>query len=535
MALSATEIAQLNKAMAANQRAEGGTGLGTVIAALQAGTGSLDMTLNSITGYDADLDLTGKVGSASAGSIISMAGGAGNGAFAGGAATLTGGASGAGVTGNGGAASAAGGAAASTNGDGGAVSATGGLGKGTGAGGAASLTGGVGGATGSGGAIDITGGASAGAGGTAGAVDIDAGAVAGGTGAAVTIGGTNATEVGLGGGSTTLKLNTAELTATAAELNLLDTATAGTAVPSKAAILGADKNLDMLAVADGGLALGAGAGTVITATAAELNLNDNQVAGAVYTIGAEGGNVINVGVQLNDAAAVAMATRSELFGYLSDDANGDSVTATAPDGGISIGTDGLLIPTPNVLTDAIVVDGALAIWTTSEEFQTVQTSAFVLNGVSHTKAPEDSLTFTAAHTVSATKFGCILIQINAAGTISTKVVATPQGYDNAPDALTALPAADANNVALGYIAIAADAGDWVANTDSLTNGVDLTTAAFNDTAEVALGSVPKSFHIVSESDGDIDINITESGVATWYMILVLPNGTLVPSAAITFA
>jgi hypothetical protein len=33
---------------------------------------------------------------------------------------------------------------------------------------------------------------------------------------------------------------------------------------------------------------------------------------------------------------------------------------------------------------------------------------------------------------------------------------------------------------------------------------------------------------------DIDLVITEAGTATWYLILVMPNGTLVASDAIAF-
>ncbi len=67
------------------------------------------------------------------------------------------------------------------------------------------------------------------------------------------------------------------VTATAAELNYNDhgagAATPGTAVASKTAILGATKNLDTFATAD--LKLGAaGAEVSVTATAAELNYND---------------------------------------------------------------------------------------------------------------------------------------------------------------------------------------------------------------------------------------------------------------------
>lgn len=54
-----------------------------------------------------------------------------------------------------------------------------------------------------------------------------------------------------------------------AELDTLASVVAGTVTASKAVVVGADKNLDVLAVAD--LKLGAGAGTSVAATAAELN------------------------------------------------------------------------------------------------------------------------------------------------------------------------------------------------------------------------------------------------------------------------
>jgi hypothetical protein len=60
-------------------------------------------------------------------------------------------------------------------------------------------------------------------------------------------------------------------TSSTAELNLIDGSVAGTAVASKALVLGANKNVDTLAIADSGLKLGAGAGTAVTATAAEIN------------------------------------------------------------------------------------------------------------------------------------------------------------------------------------------------------------------------------------------------------------------------
>lgn len=68
------------------------------------------------------------------------------------------------------------------------------------------------------------------------------------------------------------------LTASAAELNFNDTSVAGTAVASKTLVLGANKNVDVLAVAD--LKLGAGAGTSVTSTAAELNILTGVTASA---------------------------------------------------------------------------------------------------------------------------------------------------------------------------------------------------------------------------------------------------------------
>lgn len=185
------------------------------------------------------------------------------------------------------------------------------------------------------------------------------------------------------------------ITATAAEINKVAGVTGGTVTASKAVVVGANKNVDTLAIADGGLKLGSGAGTAVTSKAAELNMLDGAPSAAsVITVGSEtGGNTINVAIQLNDAAGDALATRANILAYLSDDANGDSVATTAPSGHVAIGTDGLCM---HMITD-------------------------------------------------------------------------------------------------------------------------------------------KLFSLTSESDGDIDINIVEAAGATWYLILILPNGLLKASGAITFA
>lgn len=65
---------------------------------------------------------------------------------------------------------------------------------------------------------------------------------------------------------------------------------------------------------------------------------------AQFTVGAEETNAINVAVQLVDRLNKnEVADRVGLLWYLSDDAAGDTPSATAPDGGVAIGTDGVLI------------------------------------------------------------------------------------------------------------------------------------------------------------------------------------------------
>ncbi len=41
--------------------------------------------------------------------------------------------------------------------------------------------------------------------------------------------------------------------------------------------------------------------------------------------------------------------------------------------------------------------------------------------------------------------------------------------------------------------------------------------------------------IISEADGDFDITLTDTGTPTFYLVLIMPNGKLVISGAITFA
>lgn len=68
------------------------------------------------------------------------------------------------------------------------------------------------------------------------------------------------------------------------------------------------------------------------------------------------------------------------------------------------------------------------------------------------------------------------------------------------------------------IAGTAPSGGWAIGTDGLLIPV----------------VADKAAQLVSEADGDIDVTITEAGADTWYLILVMPDGRLVASDAITF-
>jgi len=48
------------------------------------------------------------------------------------------------------------------------------------------------------------------------------------------------------------------------------------------------------------------------------------------------------------------------------------------------------------------------------------------------------------------------------------------------------------------------------------------------------GATGKGGYLVTESDGDVDLNLTHSGAKSLYFITILPNGTLDASAIIAF-
>lgn len=144
-----------------------------------------------------------------------------------------------------------------------------------------------------------------------------------------------------------------------AEVQLAGSVTRGRRVTANAAGLGVELNNTMLAAGHAssvGIALESGTpgaiisvmvlpqwvsrADLITSSVAELDALNGAAMGCTFTIGAENSNAINVALQLTDANDDDVAERQCVYAYLSNDQYGDSL-ATAPAGGVAIGTDGL--------------------------------------------------------------------------------------------------------------------------------------------------------------------------------------------------
>jgi hypothetical protein len=125
-----------------------------------------------------------------------------------------------------------------------------------------------------------------------------------------------------------LELAGVAVTADAAELNVLDGATAGTQVAGKAVVADAQVNTGVSKVTQ--LHIGAsGAEVQVTATPAELNLNDNQPASVTFDSVAGGVGSGTATITIKDAAGSAMAniTMGHLF-FSSTSAGADFLPVT---------------------------------------------------------------------------------------------------------------------------------------------------------------------------------------------------------------
>jgi hypothetical protein len=258
---------------------------------------------------------------------------------------------------------------------------------------------------------------------------------------------------------------------------------------------------------------------------------------ATITIGTEANDTINVALavkQGNRRTAVGSPVRLKLM--LCSDAAGTTPASPLTNRAFA-GTAGALIEGTDHLRDGLIAKATLIKdVTTAEQFSTSTTATGRIKGVTFTKAAAVDLTFTAAHVVTASKFGAILVQCTAAGTISTLVgeatQTTAMAYNTGPLAVAALPQPAAGNIALGYILIENNAGTWTANTDDLTDASDVTAATFVDATE-QVG--PVTFDAVTSAAGAFNFNLRHTSTGTRYLRIEYPDGSIQMSGAITFA
>lgn len=133
---------------------------------------------------------------------------------------------------------------------------------------------------------------------------------------------------------------------------------------------------------------------------------------------------------------------------------------------------------------AILRAGAITVHSTPEQLA-LALSRYIVGGRVFEKAAATAITFTAAHVITALKFGIILLSVNNAGTVSSKVPLATQAYATAGEALAALPVVDTDKVAIGYLLIENNAVDWTANTDDLTAASDIQAITIVTNAAVA--------------------------------------------------
>lgn len=285
------------------------------------------------------------------------------------------------------------------------------------------------------------------------------------------------------------------VTATSTEINLIDGSIAGTSVASKALVLGANKNTDILALPVSGLKIGAGAGTAVDATAAELNLINTSVAGTAVASKAA---VLGADKNLDVLAVADLKLGAGA---------GTSVTATAAEinkvAGVTGGTA--------AASKAVVLDANSAV-------NAVKTAALHIG----TSGSEVNVT-AAVQELAAKGIGTATFVVGSETTGAVTVNVQLKDFAGADLAVRgvveAFVSTDANGDSPG------DGGATLA----LTAGTDGAVLPGADASARAT--------FISESDGDIDIVVTDSGAATQtcYLHIITPLGEVISSTVLTFA
>jgi hypothetical protein len=205
---------------------------------------------------------------------------------------------------------------------------------------------------------------------------------------------------------------------TAAEIDVLDGVTAGTVLAGKAVVTTTDKHIDTIVITDGGLKLGAAAGTAVTATAAELNYNDR--AGAVGVAEASKTAVLGANKNLD---TLVIADSGLYLGAVA----GTAVTATAANlnltAGVTAGTTaaGKVVSTAtgtNKVASLDITDlkiGGTSVASTAAQLDAAVAGTPLIYRTSHLAAAVTAGTGVAVPAVAGQRFHVLSILMRATG------------------------------------------------------------------------------------------------------------------------
>ena len=267
-----------------------------------------------------------------------------------------------------------------------------------------------------------------------------------------------------------------------------------------------DAETRIAAVETGGLTLSGysvlGRASATTGTTAAITAGTDHF--VLRRSGASIGFGLLLNANLDPAAAIAHTKLADVEpGYVLVGNAASQAVAVAVSGDIAMSDDGAASLSGDALAavNGIIDYLADGLWTiatlansdTPNKFKTTTTSAYSIGGITYTKTATDDLEFSHADTINDngatnTLYGGWVIQINAAGTVSTLAETGQSGvvdqeHESAALALAAAQAITpaAANAVLGYLVIAYDAtgegdegGTWAANTTDLTTNATTT-------------------------------------------------------------
>jgi hypothetical protein len=308
------------------------------------------------------------------------------------------------------------------------------------------------------------------------------------------------------------------------ELDLLDGAIAGTVVANKAVAAGADKNVDVLAIAD--LKLGSGAGTSVTSTAAELNILDGVTSTAAELNILDG--VTSTAAELNilDGVTSTAAELNILDGVTSTAAELnalDGITSTVSELNILDGVTSsaaelnILTGVTSTSAELNVLDGITSTVSELNILDGVTSSAAELNiltGVTSTSAElnildgvtstaaelniVDGVTATAAEINTAADVSTQVETVAAAGALTGTITNSKLALVGAGAVTLAAPSADMLGK-IKLVEMTVDNGDVTLALTNVDGGTNTTTCTWANVGEalILVGGVSK-WHVFKE-------------------------------------